>query len=244
MNVVAVIPAKGTSKRLPGKNIRDMLGKPLIAWTIEAALKSKNISRVIVSTEDEEVARVAKEYGAEVPFMEPKEISAAGGNIDQVLLHTADWLQKNEGYKVDELLLLLPTNPLRLPKDLDAMVALFQKTGADCVASVCEAAATHNPNWMFMRGPDGTVITCAGGKLKDMPLHSQDLPPCYIRNDICFVIRPDNLRHSPPLLWGDTMELYEMDEIFDTDINTEEDWHVTEDKLRRLIANKDISIST
>jgi len=235
MNVVAVIPAKGASKRLPGKNTRPMLGKPLIAWTIEAAKKSTKIDRVIVSTNDEEIACVAKEYGAEVPFMEPAEISAGGGNIDKVLLHTVDWLQEHEGYTVDALLLLLPTNPLRIPKHLDEMVELFEKTGTDCVSSVCEAAATHNPHWMFMRGPNGTVITCTGKSLKEMPLHSQDLPPCYIRNDICFVIRPDNLKQNPPLLWGNKMELYEMDEIFDTDINTEEDWCVTEGKLSRLL---------
>ena len=234
MNVVAVIPAKGKSTRLPEKNIRDMLGKPLIAWTIEAAVKSKNINRVIVSTDDEEIARIAKEYEAEVPFIEPKEISATGGNIDKVLLHTADWLQEHEDYKVDALLLLLPTNPLRLPKDLDAMVELFKTTGTDCVSSVCKAVATHNPHWMFMKGPDGTVITATGKLLKDMVLHSQDLPACYVRNDICFVVKPDNLRHAPKLLWGNTMELYEMPESFDADINTEEDWYITEDKLRRL----------
>lgn len=241
MNVVAVIPAKGSSTRLPGKNIRDMLGKPLIAWTIEATLKSKNINRVIVSTDDEEVAKIAKECGAEVPFLEPKEISATGGNIDKVLLHTADWLEEHEGYKVDALLLLLPTNPLRLPKHLDAMVDLFKTTGTDCVSSVCRADATHNPHWMFMKGPGGTVVTGTGTPLKDMVLHSQDLPPCFIRNDICFVVRPDNLRNPPHLLWGNTMELYEMDASFDTDINTPEDWDATEDKLRRLLASKNTS---
>lgn len=241
MNIVAVIPAKGKSTRLPEKNIRDMLGKPLVAWSIEAAKKSTKINRVIVSTEDNGIARVAKEYGAEVPFMEPAEISATGGNIDQVLLHAVDWLQEHEGYKTDALLLLLPTNPLRQPEHLDDMIEQFQKIGVDCVASVCEAAATHNPHWMFMRGPDGSAITCTGESLKDMPLHSQDLPPCFIRNDICFVIRPDNLRNPPYLLWGNKMELYEMKEIFDADINTEEDWNLTEDKLRRLLANKNIS---
>lgn len=213
-----------------------MLGKPLIAWTIEAARKSKNINRVIVSTDSEEVARIAKEYGAEVPFMEPEEIAA--GSVDPVLSHTVNWLRENDGYNVDALVLLLPTNPLRLPKDLDAMVELFEKTGTDCVSSVCRADATHNPNWMFMKGHNGTVTTAMGKPLKDMVLHSQDLPPCFIRNDICFVIRPDNLRNPPHLLWGNKMELYEMDGLFDTDINTQEDWNATEDSLRRLLASK------
>lgn len=234
MNIVAIIPAKGTSIRLPGKNIRPMLGKPLIAWSIEAARASRNISRVIVSTDDEGVANVAREYGAEVPFMEPRDISAGGGSVERVLLHAADWLQEHEGYAADALVLLLPTNPLRQPEHLDAMVEQFEKTGADCTASVCEAAATHNPYWMFMRDSSGNIITATGSKLRDMPARSQDLPPCYIRNDIGFVLRPDNLRQNPAVLWGDKVDLYAMDEIFDTDINTQEDWNVTEDKLRRL----------
>ncbi len=240
-NVVAIIPAKGTSKRIPGKNLRLMLGKPLIAWTIEAARKSSRINRVIVSTDDPEIAKVAKGYGAEVPFMEPPEISVGGGSVEQVLLHATNWLQEHEGYKTDALLLLLPTNPLRLPEHLDALVEMFEETGADCVASVCEAAATRNPNWMFMRGPEGNIITCTGGKLKDMPTRSQELPPCYIRNDIGFVVRPNNLQSSPPVLWGEKVELYHMDELFDTDINIEEDWNVTENKLSRLLERPDTS---
>lgn len=238
MNVVAVIPAKGTSVRLPGKNIRPMLGRPLIAWSIDAARASKHISRVIVSTDDEEVAKIAKEYGAEVPFMEPKEISVTGGSVERVLSHASNWLQEHQGYKADALLLLLPTNPLRQPGHLDAMIEQFQKTGTDCVASVCEAAAAHNPNWMFMRGSNGDIVTATGGKLKDMPARSQDLPPCFIRNDICFVVRPNNLLQDPPVLWGDKVDLYVMDEIFDTDINTPEDWEITENKLSRLLVTK------
>lgn len=237
MHVVAVIPAKGTSERLPRKNISPMLGKPLLVWAIEAAKSSAHIDRVIVSTDDEEVARIAREYGAEVPFIEPADISSGGGSVEKVLRHATQWLQEHEGYTVDALLLLLPTNPLRLPEHLDAMVAQFQKTGADCVASVCVATATHNPNWMFMRGADGTIITCTGGRLKNMPARSQDLPTCYIRNDIGFVLRPSNLQGDPSVLWGDKVDLYVMDEIFDTDINTQEDWNITEDKLRRLLAN-------
>lgn len=86
-----------------------------------------------------------------------------------------------------------------------------------------------------MKGPDGTVITGTGTPLKDMVLHSQDLPVCYVRNDICFVVRPNNLRNPPHLLWGNTMELYEMPESFDADINTPEDWDATEDKFKRFL---------
>lgn len=234
MNTIAIIPAKGTSLRLPGKNTRPLLGKPLIVWSIEAARRARNIDRVIVSTDDEEVARIARHWGAEVPYIEPKEISEGGGSVEKVLRHAVQWLMEHEQYKTDALLLLLPTNPLREPKDLENMVELFKTSGADCVASVCEASATHNPHWMFVQKQDGTVTTATGGKLKDMPTRSQELPPCYIRNDVCFVLKPSNLDENPPTLWGNNVKLYVMDELYDTDINTAEDWHVTEDKLRRL----------
>jgi CMP-N,N'-diacetyllegionaminic acid synthase len=242
MNVIAVIPAKGNSERLPGKNARPMLDKPLIAWAIETARGSALIERVIVSTNDEKIAKIAKAYGAEVPFLEPAEISAGGGNIEQVLLHTIDWLEEYEGYVTDVVVLLLPTNPLRLSTHIDASIKKLNGIGADSVVSVCEAKATHNPYWIWTRRANGYVITSTGGSIKDMPRYSQDLPPCYTRNDICFVIRPKNLRENPSNLYGDHVELYVMDEMFDTDINTAEDWNVTEDKLRRLIVAKDTPI--
>lgn len=235
MNVVAIIPAKANSVRLPGKNLRPMLGKTLLVWAIETAKKSSMIDRIIVSTPDENIAKMAKEAGAEVPYLEPPEISAKGGSIERLMQYAVDWLKKNENYVPDALVLLQTTNPLRQPHHLDEAVSLFKKSGADCVSAVSPATATNHPYWMFMRDANGNVVTGTGGKLKDMPTRSQELPPCFIRNDICFVIRPENLRSEPPTLWGEKMELYLMDEIFNTDINTEEDWYVTENKLLRLL---------
>lgn len=234
MNVVAVIPAKGTSTRVPSKNIRDMLGRPLIAWTVEAALGAKSIDRVIVSTDDENIATIAKKYGAETPFLEPKEISAGGGNMEKVMLYVVDWLEKNEDYKVDIIVLLLPTNPVRVPAQIDECVDVFKKSGVDCVATVCEVKGDRNPYRIFVRDAKGKVMTAMGRELKDMHQYSQDLPMCYVCHGTCIVLKPDNLRSNPPVLWGTTMNFYEMEEIFDADINTQEDWNVTEDKLRRL----------
>ena len=220
-----------------------MLGKPLLVWAIETAKKSGKINRILVSTPDEELANMAREAGAEVPYLEPPEISAKGGSIERLMRYAAEWLEKNEEYVPDALVLLQTTNPLRLPHHLDEAISLFEKSGAHCVSAVSPATATNHHNWMFMRDADGNVVTGTGGKLKDMPTRSQELPPCFIRNDICFVIRPENLRSDPPTLWGEKMELYLMDEIFNTDINTEEDWNVTENKLLRLL-NRPLSSSS
>lgn len=234
MKVVAIIPAKGDSKRVPSKNLRMMFGKPLVAWAIEAAKNSAKIERVIVSTNDEEIARVAKKYGAEVPFMEPVEIAAGGGNIEGALLHAVEWLKKNENYVPDAVVLLQTTNPLRRSSDLDAAIKQFKKSGADSTIGVCEALGNHNPHWMLVEDQEHGALLFTGGNLKDIPRRSDHLPLCYFRNDIVYVLRPSNLYQSPCNLYGDKINLYKMEEIFDSDINTEEDWIVAEDKLRRL----------
>ncbi|HEY4501185.1 MAG TPA: acylneuraminate cytidylyltransferase family protein [Candidatus Paceibacterota bacterium] len=242
MNVVAIIPAKGDSKRVPGKNLRMMLGKPLVAWAIEAAKKSTYIDRVIVSTSDEEIAETAKKYGAEVPFMEPMEIAAGGGNIEGALLHAIEWLKKNENYVPDAVVLLQTTNPLRRTEDIDTAIKQFKQSGADSTVAVCEALGNHNPTWMLMRDEKHGARMFNGADIRSISsMRSQELPKCYFRNDIAYVFKASNLYQTPPNHYGDKVDLLVMDEIFDTDINTPEDWHMTEDKLRRLVEAKKVS---
>lgn len=242
MKIVAIIPAKGDSKRVPRKNLRMMLDKPLIAWTIEAAKNSSEITRVIVSTSDKEIAEVAKKYGAEAPFLEPKEISAMGGNIEGAMLHTLEWLKKNEGYVPDTMVLLQTTNPLRRSSDLDAAIRQFKQSGADSTMTVCKALGNHNPAWMLVKDAERGARMFNGADIQTISsTRSQDLPECFFRNDIAYIFRPSSLYQNPPNHYGDKVDLYVMDEIYDTDINTQEDWHITEDKLRRLLDTNDSS---
>lgn len=234
MKIVAIIPAKSDSKRLPRKNLLPMLGKPLPVWAIEAAKGSTKIDRVLVSTQDEEIAQMAREAGAEVPFMEPTEISAGGGDIEGLLLYAVEWLKKNENYVPDVVALLQTTNPLRTAEHLDKAIEQFEKSGADSTISVCKALGNHNPHWMIVEDSGQGAHLFTGSALKDIPRRSDHLPLCYFRNDIVYVLKTTNLYQSPCNLYGDKVDLYKMDEIFDTDINTIEDWSVTEDKLRRL----------
>lgn len=236
MKVVSIIPAKGDSKRLPRKNLLPMLGKPLPVWTIETAKKSTRIDRIIVSTQDEEIARMAREAGAEVPYMEPAKISAQGGDIEGLLLYAVEWLKKNEDYIPDAVVLLQTTNPLRLPVHLDEAIEQFEKSAADSTIAVCKALGNHNPYWMLVEEHGRGVRLFTGGSLKDIPRRSDHLSPCYFRNDIVYVLKPSNLYQSPCNLYGDKVDLYKMEEIFDSDINTAEDWSITEDKLRRLLS--------
>lgn len=243
MKVVAIIPAKADSRRLPRKNLTPMLGKPLPVWAIEAAKGSARIGRVIVSTLDEEIVQMAREAGAEVPFMEPAEISAGGGDIEGLLLYAVEWLKNNENYIPDAVVLLQTTSPLRLPSHLDEAIAQFEKSGADSTIAVCKALGNHNPNWMLVEDPEHGAKLFTDGSLKNIPRRSDHLSECYFRNDIAYVLKPANLYQTPCNLYGDKVDLYKMDEFFDSDINTEEDWHITEDKLRRLRAANRVTSS-
>lgn len=236
MKIVAIIPAKGNSKRVPGKNLHMMLGKPLIAWTIEAAKNSLEITRVLVSTPDQEIVDIAKQYGAEAPYLEPREISAGGGNIEGAMVHALNWLKEHENYVPDALVLLQTTNPLRRSSDLDAAIRQFKESGADSTMTVCRALGNHNPAWMVVKDEAHGARMYNGADIRTISsTRSQDLPECYFRNDVAYIFKPASLFAAKPNHYGNKVDLYVMDEIYDTDINTPEDWNVTEDKLRRLI---------
>lgn len=140
--ILAVIPARGGSKRLPGKNIRMFLGKPLIAWTIVQAKASRYIDRVVVSTDSPRIAGVARAYGAQVPFRRPAGLSTAAASSVAVLLHAVDTLEKR-GEKFDAAVLLQPTSPLRNADDIDRSIRLFYRRGAAAVVTV--SPAQHHP---------------------------------------------------------------------------------------------------
>lgn len=141
MEVLAIIQARGGSKGIPKKNIKILAGKPLIAWTIEEAKKSKLLTRLIVSTDDEEIAQIAKQYGAEVPFMRPAEFAQDLSTSLDVNLHALEWLEKNENYIPDAVVMLPPTTPLRLVADIDKAVDILLKSpDADSVKPIMEGA--------------------------------------------------------------------------------------------------------
>lgn len=138
--MIAIIPARGGSKGLPRKNVRLLAGEPLIVHSLRAALAAASITRVLVSTDDDEIAAVAALIpGVEVPFRRPDELSGDTASAVDVYLHAADWLRDREGKAPDVLVPLLPTSPLRLPEDIDAAVALYRERNAEVVLSVQQA---------------------------------------------------------------------------------------------------------
>ena len=149
-HTVAVIPARGGSKGLPRKNLRPLAGKPLIAHTIEAARASSYVDRVIVSTEDKEIAEVSRQWGAEVPFLRPKELAEDLTPTEPVLKHALEWLEKVEGYQVDIVLFLQPTDIFRKRFMIDG--AIKRLLDDDALDSVFVAYPTHKNFWRKMDG--------------------------------------------------------------------------------------------
>lgn len=177
--IYAIIPARGGSKRLPRKNLLPLAGKPLIAWTIEAALRSKGADRVIVSTEDAEIARVAESYGAEVPFMRPVELATDTTTTMDVIV---DLLGKLPACK--SMMLLQPTSPLRTATHISQALDLFREKQAKGVIGVCEV--DHPVEWTNTLPDDGCMDGFLDQKLKN--LRSQDLPTRYRVNGAIYIM--------------------------------------------------------
>jgi N-acylneuraminate cytidylyltransferase/CMP-N,N'-diacetyllegionaminic acid synthase len=213
-NCLAVIPARSGSKGIPGKNILPLLGKPLIAHTIEAARKACLIGRVLVSTDDPEIAAVATQFGAEVPFLRPAELAQDETPILLVLQHLLTQLKLSEHYEPEIIVLLQPTSPLRRAGDIDRAVTLLQQTGADSVVSLC--AAEHSPYWM--KRLEGDRVSPF---LENVPknVRRQDLPPVYRINGAVYATRRRILMEQDRLLGEDTRGIV-MDAESSVDIDT------------------------
>jgi CMP-N-acetylneuraminic acid synthetase len=186
MNILGVIPARGGSKSVPRKNIALVHGKPLLAYTIQAAQGSQRITHFVVSSEDPEIIAVAKRYGAPVPFERPAELAADESPTLPVVQHALREMEMLEGIAFDYIVLLQPTTPLRLPEDIDAAVDKLIATGADSVISVCDVGAYHPARMRQI--VDDRLVELPIREPKEM-LRRQDLPPVYIRNGAVYAVK-------------------------------------------------------
>lgn len=220
MKVLGLIPARGGSKGVPRKNIRLIGGKPLLAYTADAALKAKKLTRVILNTEDEEIAEIGRKYGLDVPFIRPAELAADTTPTLPVVLHTLMKLKK-EGENYDAVCLLQPTNPLRRAEDIDNCIKIFENTGVDSVVSVLPVPAEFNPKWVYWRDSLGNLMLSS---LEKEPIaRRQDLPPAFYRDGSVYVTRSQViLEHGS--LYGESIQSYEMNPEYSINIDTEEDW--------------------
>jgi len=181
-NILGLIPARGGSKGLPGKNIKPLLAKPLIAWTIEQALASKYLDRVVVSTDDKEIAEISKKYGADVPYIRTKELAKDNAKGIDVVLHSIDWLEENDK-QYDLMMLLQPTSPLRRSEDIDKVIELLFLKEAKAIVSVCEV--DHHPFWANTLPEDGCMKDFIRQEI--MNENRQELPVFYRLNGAIYL---------------------------------------------------------
>jgi CMP-N-acetylneuraminic acid synthetase len=228
MSILGLISARGGSKGIPYKNIKPLNGKPLIAYTIEQARESKCLTRLIVSTDDENIADMAKEYGAEVPFMRPNELAQDHTPGIDVVLHAIDWLNTNEGYCPDAIMLLQPTSPFRMAADIDNAVAIYNERNPLSLVSVC--IADDNPYWM-MSINDG-ILTPLFGHIDHT--RRQDLPKAYKLNGAIYISSPAVLKERRTFFTENTMP-YIMPRERSMDIDDMLDFHIAEYLLKEGI---------
>ncbi len=222
--ILAIIPARGGSKGVPRKNIRQLAGKPLIGWTIETALTSPSIERVIVSTDDDEIASIARGFGAEIPFLQPKELALDHVPDFPVCAYALQWLDTHEAYRPDIVVWLRPTAPLRRVKDIEAVIDKLTKTGADSVRSV--TPASHHPYWMKKLDGDKLTPFMEGGFDERNYPQRQTLPPVYYLNGVVDATLARNVTQRNFLFGGD-MRGYVIED-FSPDMDTELDFIITE----------------
>jgi CMP-N,N'-diacetyllegionaminic acid synthase len=227
-NSLAIIPARGGSKSIKNKNIKLFNGKPLIAWTIEQALAS-NITRVIVTTDSEEIKEIAIKFGAEVPFLRSEELSSDSAGIEPVIIDVLGYLKDNELYFPDCVALLMPTSPFREVNDINIALSVFLNNEVSSVISVTLAVANNNPHWMLKEDRNGVVKLFNGQNLSEIKTRRQDLPDVFIRNDFIYALDPKNLYTNSPGLYGESPKLMKVSENrMDIDINTQLDWNMAE----------------
>jgi len=231
MRILAVIPARGGSKRLPGKNIRPLGGKPLIAWSIDAAKDNANICDILVTTDDQPIADVSRAAGALVPWLRPIELASDTASSVDVALHALDWYEEANG-KVDGLLLLQPTSPFRSRNTIARGIEVFRTRQQKTVLGVSPAAS--HPLWCFrvedmkLRPYTGQVAT---------NLRSQDLPPAYVVNGSFYLIKPETFRQCRSFVDDGALALVIDQPCESIDIDTAWDWKVAEAALTVLFPN-------
>lgn len=228
MKVLGVIPARGGSRSIPRKNLALVAGRPLLSYTCDAARESSRLTRVILSTDDAEIADVGRGCGVEVPFIRPAHLAADETPMVDVLAHALSWLAAWESYRPEVVAVLQPTSPLRQAKHIDAAVDLLVETGADTVVTVVEVPHQFNPV-SLMRLEDGRLVPFLE---QPMILRRQDKPLVYARNGPAVLVARREVVEAGEL-YGRVVRPLEMRLADSVDIDTAEDLALAEFWLGR-----------
>lgn len=230
MRVLGVIPARGGSKGVPRKNVRTLLGKPMIAYTIEAALAAHPpLSRLLVSTDNDEIADISRQYGADVPFMRPAELATDKARSLPVIQHAVRFVETQEGRPYEWVLLLQPTTPLREAQDIQSAIALAALSQYDSIISVVQVYE-HHPSLM-KRIEDGLLLPFCVEE-KEGTRRQDYSPAAYMRNGAIYLTRRDVLMERDTI-WGERICPYVMPRERSVNIDDELDLIVADRLLRQ-----------
>ncbi len=226
MEILALIPARGGSKGIPRKNIKVLYGKPLISYTIEAALHANCFSEVMVSTEDEEIAHVSLSLGAAVPFLRPIELATDRASSIHVVQHVLDAYSKQNRF-FDAVCLLQPTAPLRTTSLITDAVQQFIATKCDTLISVRSVPHEFHPDWVLVPTENGAKIATG---ISEFPTQRQSLRPAYHRDGAIYLTKTATLQAGT--FYGSHLELFPTDSLPHVNLDTMSDWEVAEKLLK------------
>ncbi|APG27354.1 hypothetical protein A7E78_05545 [Syntrophotalea acetylenivorans] len=239
--VLGIIPARGGSKGVPRKNIRPLVGRPLIAHTIDKAFQSNSLDRVLVSTDDAEIAAAARHCGAEVPFLRPAEFATDTASSLSVIRHAINWLAINEQYHPDAVAILPPTSPLRTVEHIDQTVGLLWSSGLDSAVTVIPVQ--DHPYFIFSRSARGQMEELI--HLPEKPLRRQELPEFFTHSQSVIVSRTEYLKRcedKDAIFNFRSMAGYPVDQESAMDIDTLNDFAIAEARLaQRLTAQQAVA---
>lgn len=220
MKVLGVIPARAGSKGVPGKNMRPLCGKPLLQYTVEAALGARLLTRVILTTEDETLAQLGEQYGVEVPFLRPGHLALDETPMLPVVQHAVNFMEQY-GQRFDAICLLQPTHPMRQAQDIDACIELLKSSDADSVVTTLSVPPEHNPHWVYFQNDLG-LLQISTGESEPIP-RRQELPAAFYREGSVYVTKRDVLMEGNSL-YGSRLVGYLLNPQMSVNIDSPNDW--------------------
>jgi CMP-N,N'-diacetyllegionaminic acid synthase len=224
LRVVALVPARGGSKGIPRKNIRLLAGKPLLQYTIEAARSARLVDRIVLTTDDTEIAEVGRRLGIDVPFLRPVELAGDATPTLPVVEHALRWLEA-AGDRFDAVAILQPTSPLRSATLIDDCIELLERSKADTVMTVLPVPAEHNPHWVFFQDSAGLLRLSTGERA---PIaRRQELPPAFHREGSVYVTRRDVVLGEGAIL-GSRVMGFPVDPGRSVNLDETKDWERAE----------------
>jgi len=230
LKVLAVITARGGSKGIPRKNIKDLAGKPLIAWTIEAAKGSVLLNDFLVSTDDQEIADISRQFGAPVPFLRPPELATDTATSMAVVQHALVWMKENEGKTYDALMILQPTSPLRTSEDIDGCIEKMRQTDCDSVMAMYRLSDLSLKKLKILDEDKILPVVEDEGPQTTM---RQLAKPLYKRNGCAYLTKVGFIDQGD--LFGKDSRAYIMSEDRSADINTPLDFEIADFLMRRKL---------